>query len=199
MSGEDRPLSTTTDYDEIDVEGEGFSREEVETAEEYAEKILELGEQVTIGRDLLASFAVLIVILSGFAGWYWLIPRDAIDVKTNYLQAGGGHVVLVQVDNSGTRAVSDVSVQINFKDMSGQLIESTSWPGASLPAHSSVAGDDLELIIQGHTKWAEYELSVSVDWVDGNGAAHSVNFEHRVGNYTSEWYSDSAPRHYWLM
>jgi len=30
MSGEDRPLSTTTDYDEIDVEGEGFSREEVE-------------------------------------------------------------------------------------------------------------------------------------------------------------------------
>ena len=121
MSVGDRLISTTTDDDEIIVEGEGFSREEVEIAEEYAEKILEIGEQVTIGRVLLASFAVLMVILSGFAGWYWVIPRDAIDVETNYLQAGGGHVVLVQVDNSGTRAVSDVSVQINFKDISGQL------------------------------------------------------------------------------
>jgi hypothetical protein len=89
--------------------------------------------------------------------------------------------------------------QIRFKDLSGQLIASTSWQGASLPAHSSVAGDDLELIIQGYTTWAQYELTVSVDWVDGNGAAHSVNFEHRVGNYTSEWYYDSAPRHYWVM
>jgi hypothetical protein len=199
MSVEDRLMSTTTDDDEIIAEGGDFSREELEIAEEYAEKILEIGEQVTIGRVLLASFAVLMVILSGFAGWYWVIPRDAIDVETNYFQGGGGHVVLVQVDNSGTRAVSDISVQINFKDLSGQLIGSTSWQGASLPAHSSVAGDDLELIIQGHTTWAEYELSASVDWVDGNGAAHSFNFEHRVGNYTYEWYSDSAPRHNWWM
>jgi hypothetical protein len=199
MLVDDRPLSVTSDEDEVIVSGEEFSRAEFEAAEEYAEKIIEIGQQVTIGRVLIASFAALMILLSAVGTWYWVIPRDAVDISTKYSQAGGGHVVLVQVDNSGTRSIDDVTVQIRFKDLSGTIIASTSWQGASLPAHSSLAGDDLELLIQGHTTWAQYEITVTVDWRDGNGVTHSVNYEHEIGNYTSEWFYDSAPRHYWFF
>ncbi len=199
MGEEDRAISETTDEDELVLEDQAFTQDEYDTAEHYAEKIIELGEQVTVGRVILASAAVLLIIFAGFSCWYWIIPRDAVDVETNYFQAGGGHVVLVQVDNSGTRSITDVSIHVRFKDTTGQVIGSTSWQGDKLPAHSSVAGDDLELIVQGYTTWAQYELMVSVEWNDGNGASHSVNFEHEVGNYTSEWFYDSAPRHYWLL
>ena len=199
MSEDERPLSVTTDEDELSVKVEDFSKEEIEIAEEFAEKIIEFGQQVTIGRVVMASVAVLLVIFAGFGCWYWVVPRDAVDVETTYFQGGGGHVVMVKVDNSGSRSISDISINIRFKDIEGQVIDTASWQGDKLPAHSSVSGDDLELLVQGYTTWAQYELAVSVEWIDGNGAAHSVNLEYGVGNYTSEWFYDSAPRHYWLI
>ena len=64
MSEDERPISVTTDEDELSVEGESFSREEIETAEEFAEKIIEFGQKVTIGKVVMASVAVLMIILA---------------------------------------------------------------------------------------------------------------------------------------
>ena len=50
MGEEDRAISETTDEDELVLEDQEFTQDEYDTAEHYAEKIIELGEQVTVGR-----------------------------------------------------------------------------------------------------------------------------------------------------
>jgi hypothetical protein len=188
-------LSTTSDEDElIDV-----SEEEFEIAHEVAEKLLEIGHQVTLGRVIAASCTLLVLFLLVAASWHWAIPRDSMSVESRYYQRGGTHVFLVSLDNDGSRAVTDVRVTISFSDVEGELVDSTSWSGDILPAHSSVTGDDLELVIQGHTVWDEYQYSVILDWTDGKGSSHSQRYDHTVGNYASDWFVDTAPTSMWLL
>ncbi len=188
-------LSTTSDEDELfDV-----SKEEFELAHDVGEKLIEIGHQVTLGRVIAASTTLLILLMLLAASWHWVIPRDSMKVETFYFQRGGTHVFLASLDNDGSRAVSDVSLSINFYDLEGEIAGSASWSGDLLPAHSSVTGDDLELIIQGHTVWDEYDYTVILDWTDGKGASHSSKFNHKVGNFASDWFVDDAPSSIWLI
>lgn len=198
MKSDEIVVSTTTDHDELESEDK-FLQEDIEAAHEMAEKLIEFGSKVTLGRVLFASLVIVMLLLGVFATWYWVIPRDAVDVETQYYHRGGGHVTLVKLDNLGSREITDVSINVQMMNMDGELIGSAGWSGSSIPAHMSVSGDDLELIVQGHTVWAEYDLIITLDWTDGSDAPHSERFEHRVGEHTSEWFIDSADRDYWLL
>ncbi|MGY8702045.1 MAG: hypothetical protein ACKVHH_04980 [Candidatus Poseidoniales archaeon] len=174
------------------------TEEEYEIAQQAAERLLRLGRSITPVRVFAASAILLLLLSSIFATWYWVIPRDAVEVETVYFQRGGGHVILVQVDNLGSRTIRDISLTLIFEDSEGFNIAETSWHKGELPSHSSYSGDDLELLVQGYTVWDEYTIVISLSWQDDSGRKHSETFSHQVGEWTSEHFYDEAGKN-WIL
>ena len=177
---------------------ESTTQEEIDAANRAAERLLSLGKKITPARVFAASGILLLLFGSIFATWYWVIPRDAVDVQTAYFQRGGGHVVMVQVDNVGSRAIRDVSLDLVMEDSEGFNIAETSWHRGEMPAHSSYSGDDLELLVRGYTVWEEYTLILTLSWQDDSGRQHSETFTHQVGEWTSQRMTDEAGRN-WIL
>jgi len=175
-----------------------ISDDQHEIAQKAAERLLELGRYITPSRVFAASAIILLLLSSIFATWYWVIPRDSVDLESKYFQRGGGHVVLVEVNNLGTRAIRDVTVTVLFEDSEGFTLAESTWHKGEMPAHSSYSGDDLELLVRGHTVWAEYNIVLSLSWQDGAGRAHSETFTHTVGEWVSEEFTDHAGRN-WIL
>mgnify|MGYP001211094262 FL=1 len=189
-----------TDIDEIlEIEKDNeFTEEEYQASQRAAERLLNLGKEITPVRVFAASAIIVLLIGSIFASWYWVIPRDSVDVESKYFQRGGGHVVLVELNNLGTRTIRDITVVVIFEDSEGYTLAETSWHKGEMPAHSSYSGDDLELLVRGYTVWAEYNIVLSVSWQDDSGRHHSETFTHTVGEWTSERFTDEAGRN-WIL
>ena len=58
------------------------------------------------------------------SGWYWVLPRDAVNVETQYMQRGG-HLMMSEIHNTGSRAITDVVVQVHFESANGCEIYET--------------------------------------------------------------------------
>lgn len=189
-----------TDIDEIlEIEKDNeFTEEEYQASQRAAERLLNLGKEITPVRVFAASAIIVLLIGSIFASWYWVIPRDSVDVESKYFQRGGGHVVLVELNNLGTRTIRDITVVVIFEDSEGYTLAETSWHKGEMPAHSSYSGDDLELLVRGYTVWSEYNIVLSVSWQDDSGRHHSETFTHTVGEWTSERFTDEAGRN-WIL
>jgi hypothetical protein len=189
-----------TDIDEIlEIEKDNeITEEEYQASQRAAERLLNLGKEITPVRVFAASAIIVLLIGSIFASWYWVIPRDSVDVESKYFQRGGGHVVLVELNNLGTRTIRDITVVVIFEDSEGYTLAETSWHKGEMPAHSSYSGDDLELLVRGYTVWAEYNIVLSVSWQDDSGRHHSETFTHTVGEWTSERFTDEAGRN-WIL
>ncbi len=189
-----------TDIDEIlEIEKDNeITEEEYQASQRAAERLLNLGKEITPVRVFAASAIIVLLIGSIFASWYWVIPRDSVDVESKYFQRGGGHVVLVELNNLGTRTIRDITVVVIFEDSEGYTLAETSWHKGEMPAHSSYSGDDLELLVRGYTVWSEYNIVLSVSWQDDSGRHHSETFTHTVGEWTSERFTDEAGRN-WIL
>ena len=189
-----------TDDDEIlEIQRlQEISDEEHEYSQKAAERLFELGRAITPARVFAASAIILLLIASLFSTWYWVIPRDSIDLDSKYFQRGGGHVVLVEVNNHGTRAIRDVTVTVLFEDSEGFTLAESTWHKGEMPAHSSYSGDDLELLIRGHTVWAEYNIILSISWQDNAGRQNSETFTHTVGEWVSEELKDETGSN-WIL
>lgn len=189
-----------TDDDEIlEIQRlQEISDEEHEYSQKAAERLFELGRAITPARVFAASAIILLLIASLFSTWYWVIPRDSIDLDSKYFQRGGGHVVLVEVNNHGTRAIRDVTVTVLFEDSEGFTLAESTWHKGEMPAHSSYSGDDLELLIRGHTVWAEYNIILSISWQDNAGRQNSETFTHTVGEWVSEEFKDETGSN-WIL
>ena len=189
-----------TDVDEIlEIEKENeITEDEYQASQLAAERLLNLGKAITPARVFAASAIIILLLSSIFATWYWVIPRDSVDIESKYFQRGGGHVVLVELNNLGTRTIRDITVVVIFEDSEGYTLAETSWHKGEMPAHSSYSGDDLELLVRGYTVWAEYNIILSVSWQDDSGRHHSETFTHTVGEWTSERFTDQAGRN-WIL
>lgn len=189
-----------TDIDDIlEIEKDNeITEDEYQASQRAAERLLNLGKEITPVRVFAASAIIVLLLGSIFASWYWVIPRDSVDVESKYLQRGGGHVVLVELNNLGTRTIRDITVIVIFEDSEGYTLAETSWHKGEMPAHSSYSGDDLELLVRGYTVWAEYNIVLSVSWQDDSGRHHSETFTHTVGEWRSERFTDEAGRN-WIL
>ena len=94
-------------------------------------------------------------------GGTWVIPRDDVEIHTVYMQRGG-HLVMSELQNDGSRAIRDVVLEVQFLDAQDDLIQTMRIEVDTVKAHSSLAGDDLEMIVLGYTVWEEYTLKISV-------------------------------------
>ena len=174
------------------------TEEELDRSENAAELLRAIQGTFSPVRLLAASLMVLLFFSSIFATYYWIIPRDAVNVEVIYMQSGGGHVILTQVHNLGSREISEVSVEISFEDLDGNELNNTIFYRETIGAHISVASDDLELTVPGATVWDNYEIKISINYKDGKNNQRSTTWTHPVGDWVYEWFTNKAKRH-WLI
>ena len=185
------------------IESLGYSLDEdgIETYEDMqkASKAFDMiRREVSPSRVTLAGIVFLLLIGVLASGWYWALPRDAINVETQYLQRGG-HLVMSEIHNVGSRDITDVSVQIEFQSIDGEILGMMSIDVERIASHSSLAGDDLEMLVIGYTVWDEYFVFIDLDYTDYNGKIQSESWSHSVGVWSSEHFNDKAERSTWLI
>ncbi len=180
------------------VDGDSSTDEEdvLRAAQDAAERLQRLRKEVEPAKVALAGLTLIVLLGLLMSGWYWILPRDGLTLDTVYMQ-NGGHILMAEIQNSGSRAVTDLEVVVSFEDEDGDQLGRMSVFLDVLSAHSSVAGDDLEMKIVGHTVWADYTIQTSVSWTDYDGASHQETWRHDVGTWASEEFSDRTDRRTW--
>ena len=178
-------------------EDEAF--EDWEAEQEAAKLLITLKREVTPARVAMAGAVLFMLITLTVSGWYWVLPRDSVTVETHYMQRGG-HLMMSELHNDGSRAITDVVLDIEFKALDGTLIESMLLELDVLKSHSSISGDDLEMMVIGYTVWEEYTLSIDLEYRDYTGQLRQPDtFVHQVGEWSQEILLDKADRHVWPL
>ncbi|MAY05232.1 MAG: hypothetical protein CMB25_06525 [Euryarchaeota archaeon] len=187
-------LETTRRQEAIQL---GFDLNDPEQAEAYRqaqEVALLVKERIRDINPLRVAIAGLILLLFvGLlaSGWYWMIPRDDVEIHTVYMQRGG-HLVMTELQNDGSRAIHDVVVEVQFLDSQDVLIQTMRIEADTVKAHSSVAGDDLEMMVLGYTVWEEYTLRISVRYTMFDNSQNFMEVNHVVGTYATEFFVDQV-------
>ena len=183
------------------IESLGYTLDEdgIETYEDMqrVSKTLEkIRKEISPSRVALAGIVFLLFIGVLVSGWYWVLPRDAVNVETTYLQRGG-HLMMSEIHNVGSRDITDVSLLIEFKSTDGEVLDFMSIEAERIEAHSSLAGDKLEMMVIGHSVWDEYIISVELQYTNYNGQITSETWSHPVGFWSIELFMDKADRTTW--
>lgn len=176
--------------------------EELEThdaATERAHEILQIVgervEKVRPSRVIFASVAVLLILSGIMIIGTWIVPYDRTSVDVVYLQGVGGHVVLVELDNKGSRSITDVQLDIRFLDDDSNEIARSTFETDEIVAHTSIAGDDLELIAPGASVWENYTIEIILEYTYG-GTEYNERWTYNVGSWTMEMFTYDAPMHF---
>jgi hypothetical protein len=171
-----------------------------EADEDAAHEILgvleDVTESITPKRVVFASIMALLIVLASIFSLIWVIPYENVDVEVVYMQAGSGHVVLVELDNKGSRAIDDVSLTIRFLDSEKSEIDRHDFYLSKLPAHSSISNtpaDDLELVVLGQSVWEEYYIEIALEYIDYGSDREYHIWTHPVGEWTRESFVDQTP------
>ena len=160
-------------------------------AQEVAQFVKERIRDINPVRVAIAGLILLLLVGLVASGWYWAIPRDDVEVHTVYMQRGG-HLVMAELQNDGSRAIRDVVVEVQFLDSQDVLIQTMKVEVDVVKAHSSLAGDDLEMMILGYTVWDEYTLRISVRYTMFDNSQNLMEVDHVVGSYASEIFVDQV-------
>ena len=158
-----------------------------------------LGRKISPRQVALAGIVLLMFIGVILSGWYWVLPRDSVNVETQYMQRGG-HLMMSEIHNTGSRAITDVVVQVHFASENGSEIHQTMRIEVeSIGAHSSIAGDDLEMLVVGYTVWDQYLITIELEWTDYTGEEKRQSWDHEVGEWATEIFKDKADREFWPL
>ena len=171
--------------------------ETMEDVRRAKEAVDSLGQKISSRQVALAGIVLLMFIGVLLSGWYWVLPRDSVDVETQYMQRGG-HLLMSEIHNTGSREITNVVVQVHFQSVNGSEIYQTMRIEVdSIDAHSSIAGDDLEMIVVGYTVWDQYLITIELEWTDYNNVEQRQTWDHEVGYWATEFFMDKADRTIW--
>jgi hypothetical protein len=184
----------------LDLAALDASQDMAETMEDVRrakEAVDSLGQKISSRQVALAGIVLLMFMGVLLSGWYWVLPRDSVDVETQYMQRGG-HLLMSEIHNTGSREITDVVVQVHFQSVNGSEIYQTMRIEVdSIDAHSSIAGDDLEMIVVGYTVWDQYLITIELEWTDYNIVEQRQTWDHEVGYWATEFFMDKADRTIW--
>ncbi len=173
--------------------------EDSDAATERAHEILQIVgervEKVRPSRVIFASVAVLLILSGIMIIGTWIVPYDRTSVDVVYLQGVGGHVVLVELDNKGSRSITDVQLDIRFLDDDSNEIARSTFQTDEIAAHTSIAGDNLELIAPGASVWENYTIEIILDYTY-RGTQYNERWTYNVGSWTMEMFTYAAPMHF---
>ena len=170
------------------------SEEQRDIADQAYLRAQQVISRVTPTRVVLASVFMAALMFSVFALGFWVVPRDAVNVEVVYKQGGPGHVVLIQVHNFGSRPIANVELDASFSNQDGEVLNSTNFAIGSILARTSVAGDNLELVITGESIWELYNIEIILDYDNYDGAVSKQSWIIEVGEYTFESHMLDAKR-----
>ena len=184
----------------LDLAALDASQDMAETMEDVRrakEAVDSLGQKISSRQVALAGIVLLMFMGVLLSGWYWVLPRDSVDVETQYMQRGG-HLLMSEIHNTGSREITDVVVQVHFQSVNGSEIYQTMRIEVdSIDAHSSIAGDDLEMIVVCYTVWDQYLITIELEWTDYNNVEQRQTWDHEVGYWATEFFMDKADRTIW--
>ena len=176
---------------------EGEELEDWEAAQEAAKLLTTLKREITPTRVAMAGAVLFMLLIMALSGWYWVLPRDAVTVETHYMQRGG-HLMMTELHNDGSRDITDIVLEVEFQTADGEVIESMFLELGVLEGHSSISGDDLEMMVIGYTVWDEYNIVIELEYRDYTGQLRQpAAFTHQVGDWSQEIFMDKAERHVW--
>jgi hypothetical protein len=177
---------------------EGDDLEAWEAAQEAAKLLSTLSKEITPTRVAMAGAVLFLLITMTLSGWYWLLPRDAVTVETHYMQRGG-HLIMSELHNDGSRSITDVVLEVEFQTAEGEFIDSMSLELMEMEAHTSISGDELEMMVIGYTVWGAYNVIVDIEYRDYSGQLRQASWTHEVGVWSQEIFDDKAERHVWPL
>ncbi len=161
-----------------------------ERSQEIGEFVVELTEKIHPLRVALAGVILIILLGALVSTWYWVIPRDDVEIDILYLQRNG-HVVLAELTNDGSREIRDVTLTIDFVDQEMTVLDSLTVSFDSIPSLTSVSGDKMELDLRGYSVWEEYTIQVIIEWTDFRGSENQEQFIHVVSEQvTAKFHND---------
>ena len=176
---------------------EGEELEDWEAAQEAAKLLTTLKREITPTRVAMAGAVLFMLLIMVLSGWYWVLPRDAVTVETHYMQRGGP-LMMTELHNDGSRDITDIVLEVEFQTVDGEVIDSMSLELGVLAGHSSISGDDLEMMVIGYTVWDEYNIVIELEYRDYTGQLRQpAAFTHQVGDWSQEIFMDKAERHVW--
>ena len=181
------------------IRSENEELEDSDAATERAHEILQIVgervEKVRPSRVIFASVAVLLILSGIMIIGTWIVPYDRTSVDVVYLQGVGGHVVLVGLDNKGSRSITDVQLDIRFLDDDSNEIARSTFQTDEIAAHTSIAGDNLELIAPGASVWENYTIEIILDYTYRD-TQYNERWTYNVGSWTMEMFTYAAPMHF---
>jgi len=181
--------------DEFDEEME---QELHEFSQEIGQKVVDLSEKIHPLRIAIAGSIMLLILGAIAASWYWVIPRDDVEIEVKYLQRNG-HVVLTELFNDGSREITNVVFVVEFVDKDNNLIDEFQLEFDSIPSHTSISGDKMQLIIQGYTVWEEYSIQISIKWTNFKGIVNEEEFIHHVSEAQTATFTDECDEVTWFL
>ena len=161
----------------------------LQASKDAAKFVQELQKEITPNRVATAGLILLLFMGAIFCTWYWVIPRDSVMVETLYMQRSG-HLVMSEIHNTGSREITDVEIRISFQSLDGEVLETMGIEVESISAHSSIAGDDLEMLIAGYTVWDNYVIAIDLKYTDYRGDLQIMLVTHEVGDWAWEEFND---------
>ena len=161
----------------------------LQASKDAAKFVEELRKEITPNRVATAGLVLLLLLGAIFSTWYWVIPRDSVMVETLYMQRSG-HLVMSEIHNTGSREITEVELLVTFQSTEGEVLESMSIEIDAISAHSSIAGDDLEMLIVGHTVWDNYVIAIDLKYTDHEGDLQFMVVTHEVGDWAWEEFRD---------
>ena len=171
-------------------------REDWEYAQETAKILRDKVIEIDPYQVVLAGFVILLMFGVVLSGWYWVLPRDSVVLETHYKQRGG-HLMMSELTNDGSRDIIDVVIQVEFQDVDGLVLEQMRIELDRVSSHSSIAGDDLEMLVSGYTVWDNYIVHTHIEWTDYNGDENRQDWYHFVGYWSSEIFIDKGDKSTW--
>jgi len=161
--------------------------------EEYAHEVLVRLEdsirKISPLRVILVSFLALMIITSTLVALTWIVPYEKVTVDVVYIQSSSGHVILTEIDNDGSRAITDITLTVRFIDSDNIELDRIIFNKSSLSAHSSVSGDALELIVIGASVWENYTIDIELEYTKNSKVDSKIELEYLVGEWKMEQFS----------
>lgn len=176
----------------VEVGDKQATLHELDLAEAALERAREAAAHISPVRVVIATLVMAAMLVAIPLAAMWVIPFDQVTTDVVYKQGGPGQVVLLELHNDGSREITSITLQVQFVNQSGAVLGSTVFTRADLPAHASVAGDDLELIITGESNWETYDILIDLEYTSYGGNVEK-GWSIEVGEWTSQQFSLDTP------
>ena len=98
---------------------------------------------------------------------------------------------MAELVNDGSREIRDVTLKIEFADQEKTVLDSLTVSFDSVPSHTSLSGDKMELDLRGYSVWEEYTILIQIDRTDFRGSENQEQFIHVVSEQvTAKFHND---------